>query len=162
MEGPPFAALADPGEDGAELMIGRVLAIDLGAKRIGLALSDPTGTIATPFGVIEHISMRTDAASISQTARENDIVLIVVGVPMNENEHESPQIRHAYRFLKAIQMETHVPALLWDESFSTNVAQETRIAMGVSRKKRSGHLDDLAAAIILQSYLDAQSKQERI
>lgn len=143
-------------------MEGRVLAVDLGEKRIGLAMSDPTGTIASPFGVIEHISMRIDAASISQISRENDVVLIVVGVPMSENEQESPQKRHAYCFLKAIQMEIQIPTHFWDESFSTNIAQETRIAMGVSRKKRSGHLDDLAATIILQSYLDAQSKQERI
>lgn len=139
---------------------GRVLAIDLGEKRIGIAISDPSRIIATPFGVIKHVSRRIDAALILQIAGENDVNTIVIGEALGEQSEETRQSRHAQLFMKALGEESQLAITLWDESYSTKTAQITRAAMGVTLKNRRGHLDDLAATIILQSYLDAQRESE--
>jgi putative Holliday junction resolvase len=97
----------------------RILAIDPGEKHIGLAISDPTATIAAPLTVLQHVSRPIDAAAIAELA-------------------------------------TQLPLTTWDESFSTQAARQARIGMGVSRRKRKGHLDELAATVILQSFLDAR------
>jgi putative holliday junction resolvase len=133
----------------------RILAVDPGEERIGLAISDPTGTIANPLGVIRHVSRPVDAATIAQIAAENEARRIVVGHPLDADNHATPQSRRAYRFAAILKQQTSLPVVLWDESGSTQAARESRMAMGVSRQKRSGHLDDIAAVVILQSYLDA-------
>jgi putative pre-16S rRNA nuclease len=135
----------------------RILAIDPGEKRIGLALSDPTATIANPMTVIQHVSRTLDAATIAQIARENQVGLILVGQALDEDGGPTLQSRRATRLAGAIRSQTDLPVALWDESGSTQAARAARLAMGVSRQKRRGHLDDLAATVILQSYLDAQS-----
>lgn len=135
----------------------RILAIDPGEKRIGIALSDPTATIANPLTVIRHVSRALDAATIAQLAQENQVALIVVGEALDDEGGSTPQSRRARRLAAAIRSQTELPVVLWDESGSTQAARAARLAMGVSRRKRSGHLDDLAATVILQSYLDAQS-----
>ncbi len=139
---------------------GRVLALDLGEKRIGIAISDPDGVIASPYGVIRHVSRRIDAAWILQIASENEVNTIVIGEALDENGEETRQSRHAQLFRKALAEESQFAIFLWDESYSTRTAQLSRAAMGVTRKNRRGHLDDLAATIILQTYLDAQREQE--
>jgi putative holliday junction resolvase len=138
-------------------MEGRILAVDIGEKHIGLALSDLTGTIAAPLAVIEHVNRLIDAAQIAQLSSEHQVMQIVVGIPVNEDNRESPQTRHVMKFITALKEQSSIPVVTWDESFSTNTAQRVRQQMGVSKKDRSGHLDDLAAAIILQSYLDSQN-----
>jgi len=135
----------------------RVLAIDHGEKRIGLAISDPTGTIANPLTVIKHVSRAIDAAQVATIASEQDAGLIVVGQSFDEDGQPNLAGRRAARFAEALQSQTEVPIQMWDESFSTQRARAARIQIGVSRKQRSGHLDQLAATVILQSYLDAHS-----
>ena len=132
----------------------RVLALDLGEKRIGIAISDPSKTIATPFGVITHVSRKIDAALVLQIAEENSVDTIVIGQALGENGEETRQSRHAQRFMKGLSEESNIKITLWDESYSTNTARMTRVAMGVNQKNKRGHLDDLAATIILQSYLE--------
>jgi putative Holliday junction resolvase len=133
----------------------RILAVDHGEKRIGLALSDPTATIASPFKVIEHVSRLMDAAQVATLASENDVALIVIGQSYDEEGNPTLAGRRAAKFAAALKEQTQIPVVLWDESFSTQEARATRIEMGVSRKKRAGHLDELAAVMILKSYLDA-------
>jgi len=135
----------------------RYLGVDPGEKRLGVAVSDPTGTISAPLTVIRHISREIDAAAIAQIAAEQDAIQIIVGQSLDEDGNPSYQGRRAARFADAIKRQTHIPVVLWDESDTTRAAQEVRLRMGVARKKRQGHLDDLAAAVLLQSYLDAQS-----
>ena len=135
----------------------RVLALDLGEKRIGIAISDPNRIIATPYGVITHVSRRIDAAQILQIAVENGVDTIVVGQALGEDGEETRQSRHSQQFMKALSEDSKLVIVVWDESYSTKTARKTRVAMGVTRKNRRGHLDDLAATIILQSYLDAQA-----
>jgi putative Holliday junction resolvase len=135
-------------------MTGRILAVDPGEKRIGIAISDPTSTIAKPLSVIRHTSMILDCAGIANLASENQVIRIVVGQPWGVDGEETPQTRHSQKLADMLKSQTVIPIELWDESGSTQAARHARISMGVSRRKRSGHLDDLAAVVILQSYLD--------
>jgi putative Holliday junction resolvase len=136
------------------------MAVDPGDKRIGLAVSDPTRTIANPLTVLKHISRQLDAAQIAALALEHEANLILVGVTTDEDGALTPQGRSASRLAAAIRSQTHVPVELWDESGSTQAAREASIAMGVSaqerRRRGHSHLDDLAATYILQTYLDSQ------
>jgi len=134
----------------------RILAIDHGEKRIGLALSDPTATIASPFKVIEHVSRPIDAAQVANLASENEVGLIVIGQSFDEEGRPNLAGRRAAKFAEVLKQQTQTPVLLWDESFSTQDARATRVEMGVPRNKRSGHLDELAAVMILRSYLESQ------
>jgi putative Holliday junction resolvase len=135
----------------------RILAVDHGEKRIGLAISDPTGTIANPLSVIQHVSRAIDAAQVAAIATEQETGMIVIGQSFDEDGQPNLAGRRAARFAEALQGQTDIPIQLWDESFSTQKARAARIQMGVSRKQRAGHLDEIAATVILQSYLDAHS-----
>jgi putative Holliday junction resolvase len=132
----------------------RILAIDPGEKRLGIALSDPTGTIANPLTVLKHISRLVDAAAIAQIAAENGAGLIVIGQALDDDNQPTPQSRKALRLAEAILAQASLPIELWDESGSTQTARQASLAMGASRRKRHGHLDDLAATVLLQDYLD--------
>jgi putative holliday junction resolvase len=134
---------------------GRILAVDPGEKKIGIAMSDPTGSIAKPLKVILHVSRLIDAAAIAQFATENQVALIVIGQALGGDGEMTSQARHSSKLGEAIQIQTNIPVVFWDESGSTQEARSVRVEMGVVRNKRSGHLDDVAAAVILQSYLDA-------
>jgi len=135
----------------------RILAVDHGEKRIGLALSDPTGTIASPLIVIKHVSRLLDAAQVADVASQNDAGLIVIGQSFDEEGNPNLAGRRAAKFAEALKEQTNIPIELFDESFSTQDARATRIEMGVSRKKRSGHMDELAAVMILRSYLESRT-----
>lgn len=134
----------------------RIVAVDHGEKRIGLALSDPTATIASPLKVIEHVSRIMDAAQVANLAHENQAGLIVIGQSFDEEGLPNLAGRRAAKFAEALKQQTDIPIVLWDESFSTQDARLTRVELGVSRKKRGGHQDALAAVVILQSYLESK------
>ncbi|MEW6287131.1 MAG: Holliday junction resolvase RuvX [Chloroflexota bacterium] len=133
----------------------RILAVDHGEKRIGLALSDPSGTLAAPLTVFKHVSRLLDAARVADIAAENEVGLIVVGQSFDEDGNPNLAGRRAAKFAEALREQTSIPVELFDESFSTQEARQTVIEMGVSRKKRGGHHDALAAVMILRSYLEA-------
>ncbi len=134
----------------------RIMAVDPGEKRLGIAISDPTGTIANPLTVLKHTSRTIDAAVIAQLAEENQAILIVIGQASDEENRPTPQSRRALRLAEAIRSQTNIPVILWDEAGSTQAARSAQIAMGVPKRKRRGHLDALAATFILQTYLDSQ------
>ena len=138
----------------------RILAVDPGEKRLGIAISDPSGTIANPLTVLKHISRMVDAAAIAHLAADNNAGRIVVGQALDAEGCPTPEGRKAARLAEAIRSQTNIPVDLWDESGSTQAAREARIAMNVRRRDRRGHLDDLAAAYILQTYLDAKSQSQ--
>ena len=137
----------------------RILAIDPGEKRIGVAISDPDGKVANPLTVIHHISRPVDAASIATLAKDHEVNKIIVGQSLDENNQPTLEGRRSTRLAAAIRQQTDISVQLWDESNSTETARFASVQMGVSRQKRRqrnhGHLDDLAATVILQSYLDA-------
>ena len=132
----------------------RILAVDPGDKNIGIAISDPTATIANPLTVLRHVSRPIDAASIAELARQHGAKKIIVGQSLDPEGKPTFQGRKAARLAAAIRTQTDLPVELWDEGGSTQTARAARIQMGVSRARRRGHLDELAATVILQSYLD--------
>lgn len=136
---------------------GRVLAVDPGERRIGLAISDPSGTIANPLTVIQHISRLVDAAAIAQIAAEHQAVEIVIGQAMDLGGQPGVSGRKAARLAEAIRSQTSIPVVLWDESGSTQTARAAAAAMGGRRKRLRSHLDELAATVILQSFLDSRT-----
>jgi putative Holliday junction resolvase len=134
----------------------RILAVDHGEKRIGLALSDPTGTIASPLTVIKHVSRLLDAAQVAELASQHGAGLIVIGQSFDEEGQPNLAGRRAAKFAETLREQTSIPVVVWDESFSTQTARLARIELGVSRKRRTGHHDSLAAVVILQSYLESK------
>jgi putative Holliday junction resolvase len=141
----------------------RILAVDPGSKNLGIALSDPTGTIANPLTVLKHVSRHANAAAILEIAEKNDVQVIVVGQSLDQAAQPTFEGRRAARLAAEIQsLPNEIEVILWDESFSTIEAQQARLALGSPRRKRKGHLDDLAATVILQSYLDAHHEQQSV
>jgi len=134
----------------------RILAVDHGEKHIGLAISNPTATIASPLQVIKHTTRLMDAAQVANLASENDAGLIIIGQSFYEDGTPNLAGRRAANFADVLKEQTDIPIELVDESFSTKDAQRTVIEMGVSRKKRKGHHDALAAVMILKSYIESQ------
>ncbi len=136
-------------------MSGRIMAVDPGEKRIGLAISDETGTLARGLCVIKHISLKQDCLEIAKVAQNNAVTKIIVGSPMGDNGEERPQMRHAQKVADVIAEYSNLPVELYDESGSTQKAREIRLQAGANQKNRGGHLDGVAAAVILQNWLEA-------
>jgi len=132
----------------------RLMAIDPGSKHIGIALSDLSGTIASPLGIINHISREIDAIKIIRVVKQNQIVKIIMGLSTDEEGNPSLAGRSAMRLAEEIRKQGAVPIEYWDEDSTTNLAQETYLQVSASKKRRKGHHDDLAAAIILQAYIE--------
>jgi putative holliday junction resolvase len=135
----------------------RILAVDPGEKRLGTAISDPTETIASPLILLKHISRPLDAATIAELAQQNQAGMIVIGQSFDEEGNPTAASRRADRLAEAIRQQCDLPLVFWDESFSTQTARQAQIELGTRRQKRAGHLDELAAVVILQSFLDARS-----
>ena len=132
----------------------KFLCVDPGEVRIGVAISDETGTLARPLAILGHVSREIDAKAIMQLALQNQVDAIVVGQALDSNGKPGPKARSAGRLAEALQALGEMPVYLWDESHSSQEAAELLIASGVSRKKRSQPIDDLAAAVILQDFLE--------
>jgi putative holliday junction resolvase len=132
----------------------RILALDYGEKRIGVAMSDPTGTIASPFGVLVHKSFTADAETISKLIHENEVKMLVIGVALDGEGEETQSSRRSRKLGNVLKEICQVVVHYVDESYSTNEAREASIAMGKNKRARKGHQDQIAAAIILQRYLD--------
>ncbi|HKI55067.1 MAG TPA: Holliday junction resolvase RuvX [Anaerolineales bacterium] len=133
----------------------KILAVDHGEKRIGLALSDPTATIASPLQIIKHTTRLMDAAQVANLASENNVELIIIGQSFDEEGKPNLAGRRAANFADVLKEQTDIPVELVDESFSTQDARSTVIEMGLPRKKRRGHHDALAAVMILRSYIES-------
>lgn len=141
----------------------RLLALDVGDRRIGVAVSDATGLIANPLSVIRRASKAEDFERIARLVREQDVEGLVVGHPLNADGSAGPQAqrveRYAAALADALQAEgLNLPMVLWDERMSTLRAQEVMIAAGRNRKDRRRRIDAVAAAVILQDYLDEQRR----
>lgn len=133
----------------------KILAVDPGEKRLGVAISDPTGTIARPLCVIKHQSREIDAEKIAEVAHREGVALVVVGQALDGDGEVGHQARKSQRLAETLRSKIDCAVALWDESGTTQAAKQSRVLLGVPRKKRKGHLDDLAASILLQDYLIA-------
>ena len=133
----------------------RIMAVDPGEKRIGIAMSDPSGTIANPHSTIIHTSRHKDASAILELAAENNVRKIVIGEALDIDNLPTNQSKRAQRLAEEIRSLCDIPVVMWDESNSTIEAIEAGITMGIPRKKRKKHKDHIAATFILQTYLDS-------
>jgi putative Holliday junction resolvase len=132
----------------------RLMAVDPGDKRIGVAISDPTGMLVRPLEMVKHKSRKVDAAVIAQLASEYEVYQIVVGLALDYEGEIGPQARKAIRFADALREQTDILVITWDESMSSKIARERQIALNMSLKKRKSMLDSMAAVVILQSYIE--------
>lgn len=126
----------------------RVLGVDPGEARIGLAISDESGSLARPLAVLRHVARQEDAREIARYAAQEGAERIVVGVPLDLDGRAGPQARRALRLVEALRGCTSLPVDTWDESFTTEAV--------LPHRRRDPRLDAKAAAVILQEYLDAQ------
>jgi putative Holliday junction resolvase len=139
----------------------RVLGVDPGTRRIGLAVSDALGITARPLYAIESKGYRADAAQVAEAADAQGAESIVVGLPLHMSGRESPAAKRARRLVQALRRATTLPVEIWDERLSTVEAAGIMIEAGVAREKRRDRIDAAAAAVILQSYLDRLSRSSQ-
>ena len=125
----------------------RVMGVDPGDVRIGLSISDPTGMLARPYMVVEHVSRSEDAATIAGEAARQEVVAIIVGLPLDQDGQVGHQARKSIRLVEALRQITQIPVKTWDESGTTQRALESF--------DKDDLLDARAAAFMLQDYLDA-------
>ena len=138
----------------------RILALDPGEKKIGVALSDPTGLVARPLTTLTHASRDADAARIAALAAEHESEMILIGLALDASAQRGPQARRAERLAEAIRQHTALPVKLHDESYSTQSAQAALLTAGKKRRARRAQVHAVAAAAILQSYLDAHPRRD--
>ncbi len=139
-------------------MQGRMLGLDIGERRIGIAVSDEMGTIASPVGMIQRAG---DVASeLRALIQQFNAVRLIAGLPVGLNGREGPQAALVREFTDALAEEMGVPLDYWDERLSSTVAERSLIAGGTRRHKRKHKIDAVAAAVILQGYLDNQRWQK--
>jgi putative Holliday junction resolvase len=138
----------------------KVLAVDPGLRKVGLAVSDPTGTAARALVVFEHVSLPKDCARILEAARCEQAERILVGNSHEPGTQMNEASRFTHKLLGALRAAAAVPVDLYDESFSTQRAREALRQRGERRRVRRGTEDAQAAAAFLQEYLDAQANSK--
>jgi putative Holliday junction resolvase len=136
---------------------GRVLGLDLGQARIGVAISDERGRLAVPFGTI-HTGAPQDVKAIAAIVKEQDIATIVVGLPLTLKGARGEAAAHAERFADALRGFLQVPVELQDERLSTVEADRALRGTGADGRARRRRVDASAATVILQSWLDAHRR----
>ena len=132
------------------------LGIDLGRKRVGLALSDPSGTIASPLQVIEPSSPDDLLCQVARLVEERSVDTVVVGLPKNMDGSLGPKAQEALAFAEDLKSALACAVVTWDERLTTAQAERAMIQADLSRAKRKKRIDALAAQLMLQAYLDAQ------
>lgn len=140
----------------------RMLGLDVGERRIGVAVSDPLGITAQPYQVVEREAGDSDAAldEIVRLVAGLGAVRVVVGLPLDQAGEVGRQARATLAFSAALEERIQVPVVAWDERYSTAAAERALLSGGVRRAKRRQVRDKVAAAFILQGYLDAGSPEE--
>lgn len=137
----------------------RVLAIDPGTVRLGLAISDPTGLIASPLKVLRRATPERDLAAIVTVVREHAVDEILVGLPRRLDGTLDAAAQDARTFASAVQVAAGIPVRLWDERLTTVAAERHLVASGMRRQRRRATVDAVAAALLLQTYLDSRGEK---
>lgn len=137
----------------------RLLGLDVGDKRIGIAVSDETALIATPLRVVKRGS--GDRAEIDRLAREWNAERLIVGLPTGLSGREGPQAASVRVYADALAAALDLPLVYWDERLTTAIAERALIEAGHRRAQRKERIDAVAAAVILQSFLDAARFRQR-
>jgi putative holliday junction resolvase len=136
----------------------RILGLDYGDRRIGVALSDVFGWTAQGLEMIERKREGDDFRRIAELVKEHEVEAIVVGLPKNMNGTIGPRGEICMAFAEELRQTLSMPVHLWDERLTTVAATRTLLEADVSRRKRKLVVDKLAASLLLQNYLDARGK----
>jgi len=136
--------------------VARILAVDYGEKRIGLAISDELGITASPLMTLVRRSDEETVRQIAQLASKLRVTQIVVGLPRRTDTQEGEMERKVKAFAEKLRQAVSVPVVLFDERFTTRIAEQVLLEADLSRRKRKQVRDRLAAVILLQSFLEAQ------
>lgn len=139
----------------------RVLGVDPGSRRIGLALSDDEGRVALPLETVERAGEAQAARRVAEIAQREGAAQIVVGLPLDMDGTEGPSARRARRFAEAVEAAAGLPLVMWDERLTTVTAERALRETGVRGRERKKVVDQAAATVLLQSYLDAREARRR-
>lgn len=138
------------------MLDGRIMGLDVGDKTIGVAVSDLMGLTAQGVKTIKRVGKKKDIEALKEIIKERQVNKIVSGLPKNMNGTLGPQGEKVIKFCELLEEETGIKIEYWDERLSTVAAERTLIQGNVRRENRKGVIDMVAAAIILQGYLDRQ------
>lgn len=139
--------------------LGRIMALDVGDVRTGVAMSDPLQTIASPHGVLQDDASGTVLAKVVQLVRDYEPICIVAGLPLTKQGETGPQAQKVQAFVETLRQQVAVPVVFEDERFSTAAAERMLISADMRRKKRKQVVDKIAATHILQLHLDRRAFQ---
>lgn len=137
----------------------RIMGLDYGSKTVGVAISDPTGTIATGIEIIrrkDENHLRQTLARIEELIEEYEVTQIVLGLPKNMNNTEGRRVELTMEFKDKLERRTALPVHMYDERLTTVIADKTMMEQGVRRENRKEYVDKIAATIILQDYLSSK------
>jgi putative holliday junction resolvase len=138
---------------------GRIVALDVGRRRIGVAISDPLGYTAQGLDTLYRKNNREDFAYLRQLAEEREVTLFVLGLPLHMSGDESRQAGFVREFGDRLNRETGLPVEYWDERLTTVEAERILLSGGVSQDKRKLAIDKMAAVLLLENYLSAREAQ---
>jgi len=139
----------------------RLLGLDVGTKTVGMALSDVSRSVATPFDTIRRTKFTADAKTIREVVEKNQIGALVIGLPLNLDGSEGPRAQSTRAFARNLAAHVMVPIVFWDERLSTAAVERQLIEADASRKRRAEVVDRMAAAYILQGALERLRRLEQ-
>lgn len=139
----------------------RILGLDFGSHRIGIAISDPTGSMAQPLSVIEKRPDDSEIKRILELVDEYNVDEVVVGLPVSMSGEIGAQAQVVLEYVEKLKNELRVPVITWDERLTTSFAERALMESNVKRSRRKEIVDKVAAAVILQGYLDLKRSKER-
>lgn len=142
------------------MKIMRVMALDVGDKTIGIAISDELLLTAQARPTIRRKDLKTDLEALRVLAEENDVREIIIGQPLHMSGHESAQSQKVARFAEKLHEVLDLPIVFWDERLTSFAAEQHLEEMGLNWRKRREHVDKIAAMIILQNYLDSRASRQ--
>jgi putative Holliday junction resolvase len=135
------------------------MGLDVGSRRVGVAISDELGIVASPVGFIQ--PGPNDRTEFAKLVRAHGVTRLIVGIPKNMAGKEGPQAKDVRAYAEALAADLNLPLTYWDERFTTIIAERNLISGGRSRQQRRTEIDAAAAAVMLQGYLDHQATQRR-
>lgn len=136
----------------------RKLGVDPGTKRVGLSLSDEDGEFASPLTTLQRSDDASVVRVIAEHAAKQDVDTIVIGLPLRMNGQEGPEAKRARKFAALVEKESQRKVVLWDERMTTMAAERQLRGSGLHGEKKRARIDEAAATLLLQSYLDAHAR----
>ncbi|HBQ25120.1 MAG TPA: Holliday junction resolvase RuvX, partial [Syntrophomonas sp.] len=139
----------------------RIMGLDVGEKRIGIAISDPMGWTAQGHSVLQRSVLEIDIKNINQLCQEYEVEIIVIGLPRNMDGSIGPKALEVQEFAQLLENSLGINIAYWDERLTTKSAERVLIEADLSRRRRKQVIDKMAAVYILQAYLDKQDSDSK-